>query len=104
MQLRVSAHGQPTRPNGDSPTLEDAFFFELCDCALGAPLRAPKILRELSDGGLRVIPKESERAGALRVRCTLWPRVRTYGFPDCFEHKLHETSHEPVAPERAKAS
>ena len=47
--------------------LKGAFFFELCDCALGAPLRAPKILRELSDGGLRVIPKESKRTGSSHI-------------------------------------
>ena len=54
----------PHARTGTPLTLKRAFVFQLCDHALGAPLRAPKILRELSDSGLRVIPKESERAGS----------------------------------------
>lgn len=57
----------PHARTGTPLTLKRAFFFELSDRALGAPLRAPEMLRELSDGGLRGIPKESERTGSSHI-------------------------------------
>ena len=57
----------PHARTGTALTLEHAFFFELCNRALGAPLRAPKILRKLSDSGMRVAAEESERAGSRHI-------------------------------------
>ena len=56
-------HAQPGAPL----TLKRAFVFQLCDYALGTPLRAPKILRKLSDSGMRVAAEESERAGSRHI-------------------------------------
>ena len=57
----------PHARTGTALTLEHAFFFELCDRALGASLRAPKMLRKLSDSGMRVAAEESERAGSSHI-------------------------------------
>ena len=57
----------PHARTGTPLTLERAFFFELSDRALGAPLRTPEMLRELSDGGTRVVAEESERAGSRHI-------------------------------------
>ena len=57
----------PHARTGTPLTLKRAFFFQLRDHALGTPLRAPKILREMSDGRLRIIPQESERAGSRHI-------------------------------------
>ncbi len=35
-------------------------------------------LRKLGDGGARVVTEESERAGSLRVRCTLAVRTEVW--------------------------
>ena len=65
--LESGAADKPhTRP-GTPLTLKHAFVFQLCDYALGTPLRAPKILRELSDGGTRVVAEESKRAGSRHI-------------------------------------
>ena len=54
----------PHARTGTPLTLKRAFFFQLRDHALGTPLRTPEMLRELSDGGTRVVAEESERAGS----------------------------------------
>ena len=79
-------HARPGTPL----SFEDTFFLELRDDALSASLRAAEMLRELSDGGARIITQESKRTDALRVHCIRWPRIGKYGFPDCFEHELDE--------------
>ena len=81
----------PHARTGTPPTLERAFVFQLCDYALGTPLRAPKILRKLSDSGLRVIPKESKRTGSSHILRARRLRIRKNRFPNRLEHKLHKT-------------
>ena len=89
--LESGGADKPHARTGTALTLEHAFFFELCNRALGAPLRAPKILRELSDGRLRVIPKESERAGSSHILRAQRLRIRQNRFSDRLEHELHKT-------------
>lgn len=78
-------------------TLEDAFFLEPRDDALSASLRAVEVPRELS------LRKSSARARSASAALT----GRAYGsMASLIASSMNSTksSHEPTAPERAKAS